>query len=248
MIFLNNIAIKPTIFPDRTSQVWKLQGFPRSGFLRIRWEFENESEFMHLAQLKTLLDARQIGTSLDLPYLPYARQDKEVSNDSTFALETFANLLNSLGFKAIFVYDPHSSRAKELIRNLIPINPLLNIRYAIVSTDATAAAYPDRGALERYRDYVALPYIYANKSRNPASGAIENYELIVLNGALRRSVLIVDDICDGGSTFVHLAAALKSNGADEINMYVSHGLFSKGIQILKDAGINRIFTKEGEVK
>ena len=96
MIKLNGHLVTPTIFPDKTSQVWKI---PKSHFNKkenvITWEFENEGEFMHLAQLKVLLDIDYFSSKvvLDMPYLPYARQDKDITNESTFALYPFALLL-----------------------------------------------------------------------------------------------------------------------------------------------------------
>ena len=61
------------------------------------------------------------------------------------------------------------------------------------------------------------------------------------------NVLVWDDLCDAGGTFILLAKELLTNGAKEVNLFVSHGLFTKGTQILFDAGIKRIFTKEREI-
>ena len=43
----------------------------------------------------------------------------------------------------------------------------------------------------------------------------------------------IDDICDGGQTFISLAQSLKKQGAAEIFLYVTHGIFSKGLDQLK---------------
>ena len=45
--------------------------------------------------------------------------------------------------------------------------------------------------------------------------------------------MIVDDICDGGQTFIELAKALEKQGAHQIFLYVTHGIFSKGLDTLK---------------
>src|SRR5271169_755117 len=120
MITLNGHLITPTIFPDQSSQVWKIdETYFRCNDNSILWEFENEAEFIWLAQLKQLITMKY-GTSaytiLELPYLPYARQDKEVTNESTFALFTFAPLLNSLYFDVVKIFDPHNvDLTKQLI-------------------------------------------------------------------------------------------------------------------------------------
>jgi len=48
----------------------------------------------------------------------------------------------------------------------------------------------------------------------------------------------VDDICDGGGTFIGLAKALKQKNAGNLYLAVSHGIFSKGFNEL-----NKHFTK-----
>ena len=46
-------------------------------------------------------------------------------------------------------------------------------------------------------------------------------------------ILVVDDICDGGGTFLLLAEALRKAGIDNnLELYVSHGIFSKGTDII----------------
>lgn len=124
MIALNGNVIKPTMFPDGTSQVWRIELPEEIGpYSIVKWEFENEAEFMHLAQLKSLLDQTRRGVQLYLPYLPYGRQDKDPQNNQTFALFTFARLLNVLDFESVSCFDPHSSVANFLINKFYPIYP-----------------------------------------------------------------------------------------------------------------------------
>jgi len=55
--------------------------------------------------------------------------------------------------------------------------------------------------------------------------------------------LIVDDICDGGGTFLGLAKELKSKNAGKLYLAISHGIFSKGFESLaKD--FQKIFTTD----
>ncbi|HCW17254.1 MAG TPA: phosphoribosylpyrophosphate synthetase, partial [Achromobacter sp.] len=42
-------------------------------------------------------------------------------------------------------------------------------------------------------------------------------------------VLVVDDICDGGRTFLELASALRDTTRQPVYLYVTHGIFSKGL-------------------
>ena len=48
-------------------------------------------------------------------------------------------------------------------------------------------------------------------------------------------------------TFKLMAEQLYKQGAAEVHLYVTHGIFSKGLSVLRSSGIKRIFTKDGEV-
>jgi len=249
MITLNGTKIRPIIFPDKTSQVWKVEGIgPNCWTQRITWDFENEAEFMHLAQLVDLLkaEAPESWIELTIPYLPYARQDKAVSNSATFALRTFCKLLNTLDVKEIIYFDGHSDVPLALLKKASPFFPMERFNMALKMCEADTIAFPDAGANNRYKVDSNLHRIVAEKTRNQETGYIEKYE-ITEGHPEGRKILIVDDICDGGMTFKLLAESLLDRGAKEVNLYVTHGIFSKGVQTLKDSGINRVFTYKGEI-
>ncbi len=247
MIYLNGSPINVTKFPDNTSQVWKLPKdiLEQTNYAHVVWDFQDEGEFMQLTQLKALLDLYKFKATLRLKYLPYGRQDKSVSNEATFALHSFAYLLNSLNFDEVVCIDPHSNVAEDSIKNFKAVYPTSEVWTAKYDTKADVFCYPDSGALHKYVKIYDHPHIYGKKLRDQSTGNISNYLLV--GECKDESVLIVDDICDGGKTFILLAEALLKGGAKDVNLFVSHGIFSKGLKVIKDAGINRIFTKNGEV-
>lgn len=243
MILLNGRPVVPTMFPDKTSQVWKIPfEHVKSRFNVVRWDFEHEGEIMHLAQLRDLCT---FPLRLEIPYLPYARQDKDIFNHNTFALHTFAKILNSLKFEEVVCMDPHSDVALKVIPNLNPTYPVREIASAAHECAATAVCFPDIGARSKYQN-IPFRALYGDKKRNPDTGEIES--LSIRGIPKGETVLIVDDICDGGATFEKLARLLYSEYAKEVHLFVSHGLFTKGTKPLFDSGIVRIFTSKGEVK
>ena len=48
-------------------------------------------------------------------------------------------------------------------------------------------------------------------------------------------LIIVDDICDGGTTFIKLAQRIdeKIYGRYRLDLYVTHGIFSRGLDVLR---------------
>jgi ribose-phosphate pyrophosphokinase len=245
MLTLNTHPVVVTQFPDKTSQVWKL---PDAAFLpesEIVWRFESEAELAHLLQLQALLQSKSCAASLTMPYLPYGRQDKPINNQETFALRPFLKVLAQLDFKTIRVFDPHNSAVvREHLSNFVEISPAAAITNAIEEIRPDLLCFPDAGALSRYSEVLEYPSIHAQKRRNQSTGEIVTLD--IAGDFSGQTVLVVDDICDGGMTFIRLAGALA--GANSVHLYVSHGLFTKGTQVLRDAGIERIFTQEGEIK
>lgn len=241
--------IVPTIFPDGTSQVWKLD-FPkinRNQILsyRIIWQYEKEQELIHVAQLKDIMEGyteNKAVSILYMPYLPYARQDKPVGNTSTFAQFSFSNMINAMNFNKVYALDVHGATNIKNIVSLYPyfLDDLAN-KYKKV-------CFPDGGAALRYDGYAQG--FYCVKKRNELTGAVEKYSIPSVDklNLAGQSVLIIDDICDGGATFINCANLLKSHGVTNIDLYVTHGIFSKDKQVLLDAGINKIYTTNSLLK
>lgn len=250
MITLNGTPITPTIFPDKTSQVWKIPTNILSLTVNlIEWTFESESEFIHLAQLVDLLNATNgVPIGLYIPYFPYARQDKEVSNTSTFALRTFCKLLKTLDVNVIHTQDIHSDITKEYLPNLVSNFPQKTVDAVLKKVLPRVVVFPDKGAKNRYKDKFPFASVTILKERDQLTGHLKivgiEGDTDLLKGA---NVLMIDDLCDGGMTFILAARYLKTLDINDVSLYTTHGIYSKGVQVLKDAGIKRVFNHKGEV-
>jgi len=255
MIILNHSGlqtiIKPTIFPDGTQQVWKLE-LLKSNNCNIVWKYENDGELITLAQLIDLLKNEGIQiTGIFIPFLPYARQDKLISNTTTFGLNTFCRMLNQItGNINVYSLDIHNN-AYGSVENIEPTEYILK---AIIESEASRICFPDKGAFRRYHSVVPdnKGIITLNKMRNQETGEIVEMSLISNDKALiNGGVLIVDDICDGGATFINTVKSLRSNSIFQgcnIDLYTTHGIYSKGINNLIDNGINKLYTTDSFCK
>lgn len=279
MFFVNRSQVTPTIFPDRTSQVWKLPDILTLP-IKVEWHWENEAEVVHICQLLSLLASRQFHASsntvlsvtdgghyfneglilphvdLHIPYLPYARQDKDVGNESCFALNTLFNMLELFSVNLdlrISSLDVHSDYIIEnstlVFENLTPkpyIEKVIsNIKSMYGSTPLLV--YPDKGAYNRYSNmFPNMPSIYFEKQRDQTTGEIlsiekrsgvSTYNVGNINEAFS-DVLVIDDICDGGRTFTSLVEHLPSVRR---HLYVTHGVFSKGVESLYSSGYESVY-------
>ncbi len=181
---------------------------------------------------------------LDIRYLLSARMDRAISWAEPFTLDVVARIINSCGFSRVRILDVHSEVATRLIRNsenLLPHSIVRQVFHTIGSYCIAIA--PDKGAAKRVYE-LANPFstiVHCLKERNMATGQLSNFVVLDKSMVTGNECLIIDDICDGGNTFVGLSKELQKAGAKKVFLFVSHGIFSKGTAL---DGIDRIFTTD----
>jgi ribose-phosphate pyrophosphokinase len=258
MIKINGVEINPTIFPDKTSQVWQLPAellvdLVTQKDIEVVWTFQSEAEVMHLCQLSTLLQQYCPHATLTLKtnYWPYARQDKEVRNDLSFARQVFESII--AGYYDYFsALDLHSPSEVLSIDNRSPNSRIAGL---VKQYGYDHLVFPDAGAKNRYGPVGHLTsgsmcmdqhITYFRKVRDQKTGKIEIIEpqsdIAAVNG---KSCMIIDDICDGGGTFCGVAECLRNAGTIKIGLFCTHALLTKGTNHLFDSGIDQIFSIHG---
>jgi ribose-phosphate pyrophosphokinase len=251
MIIANGVRLpKHMLFPGGEVGVNVKAYFEADGSLDIDLHalIRNSDDLMALFLTVNALreqaehDPRQT-ISLKLLYLPYARQDRVCNLGEANSLKVIGQLLNSLKLNRVSVLDPHSDVALGVVNNcsMLPqwevaaemLGHLVRKEhYELVCPDAGAEKKTNRLAKELGAWGLTPPVHYARKKRNLATGEITATEI---DGDFTgKDLVIVDDICDGGRTFVELAKVLKKKGAGKLALYVTHGIFSKGIDELKE--------------
>lgn len=205
--------------------------------------------FMALAETVQVL--RRIGKQaiqVQYSYLPYARQDRVMAKLEPFSLKIFCDLLNTLKLDAVLVNDPHSDVVPalidncqvlpqwELARRVIPKEYFDDPEVVFVSPDA--GAYKKVAKLISDDQRIALGTKYRDEKGN-----IKNTTVHYPTPLIGKTCVLVDDICDGGRTFIELAKILKINGAAKVVLYVTHGIFSQGFDVLKEY-IDEIYTTD----
>lgn len=176
---------------------------------------------------------------LDLPYVPYSRQDRVCAQGDAFGLKVFADQINALNFRHVTIFDAHSDVTPALInncihieaKNLFVLNPELMANYSHLVA-------PDAGAYKKVNSIAShfnLPVIPALKTRDTATGRLSNTILVTEGIENPHRLLVIDDLCDSGGTFLALGAKLKQAFPDTpIDLYVSHGIFAKGLNGLDE--------------
>ncbi len=242
----------PTIFPDGTSQVWKLpEHVLKSSHVQVVWNFEAEREIMDLLSLRALMPICTM--ELNIPYLPYARQDKYIGNSATFNLRVFAEILNSMRLSKVTAVDVHNPIVTaELIDRFENIEVGHIHARLFQKLLPEYLVFPDRGAYDRYEYSGKFTWnLVCDKVRDPLTGQILSHACPLNPSSVAGTqFLILDDLCDGGATFLSVARSIRAEvpGA-KIALFVTHGIFSKGREaLLIPGGVDEIYTTNSLLK
>jgi ribose-phosphate pyrophosphokinase len=218
-------------------------------------EIEENSEvrvICSLSSIKKLVELLSMSNALDgiyakkselvIPYLMAARSDRHMIPGDSFDLKVIADLINSCGFDRVYLYDVHSDVSTALIHHSINMSnrDLVNLYTATNSV----LIVPDAGAAKKAYKYLEwnkniVEIAHCVKHRDMSNG---NITLEVLNKDLchNRNCVIIDDLCDGGATFLSIAEQIEPL---RLALIVTHGIFSKGLQHLSKR-FNHIITSD----
>jgi ribose-phosphate pyrophosphokinase len=198
----------------------------------IKFNYESDAEIFELllvADAFKRLTSKSL--SLDMPYMPYSRQDRACASGESFSLSVFADIILSADFRRIYTRDPHS----EVTKQLLPYyedNEFYYYLHKMINGKNVLCVAPDAGATQRVKRFCKTYQIpdmaQATKIRDSNNGKILDYKFNAVTEGYD-IILVIDDICDGGATFLKLAE--KINHPNKW-LFVTHGIFSKGIEEL----------------
>ena len=200
---------------------------------RVCCSITTPKELLILLQFSNALDHLGVEKrELHIPYLMGARSDRLMSLGNSFDLQVIANLINSCGFKKVLLLDVHSDVATALIHRSENVNNKFLVR--LYTQDNAILICPDAGAAKKIPNYLSWnknlkEVVYCIKHRNLTPGKI-SINVLQKEICTNRNCVIIDDICDGGDTFVEIAKQIKPK---HLTLIVTHGIFSNGLNELE---------------
>lgn len=207
-----------------------------------------------IAATQALRGAGTKKIGLFVPYFLGARSDRRFSYGGVHYLkDVIAPIINSQNYEVVYVLDPHSDVLEGCINNLEKINNFELVKMALNDnegfSDNVVLVSPDAGAYKKIFD-VAQEFgiediVTATKVRDLKTGKIIETRV---DGIDKYNddvdFIIVDDICDGGRTFIEIAKILKEKFMlSKIKLVVSHGIFSQGFKVF-DGLVDKIYTTD----
>lgn len=219
--------------------------------------YGKDSEIWKLALIVDALRRSNINIlHLNIPYFPAARQDRVCVAGEPLTVKVFADFINAMNFSKVTIFDPHSDVTAALLNNVKVVDntkfvgAILGEMNALNATGKTVLVSPDAGSnkkvanVAKYLNNITgqdVSVVRADKLRNVATGQIIE-TTVYADDLTGKECYIIDDICSKGGTFCALAQVLKAKGASKVYLVVSHYEGTANIKMLKDSGIDLIFT------
>ena len=183
------------------------------------------------------------------PYFLGSRSDRKFEEGSNnYLKDVICPIINSLNFESVTVIDPHSDVLEACLNNFKKIDNLNLINFSlsnlydmskILLNNEFILVSPDAGANKKiFKIAEQIGYkrdiITCSKYRD------EQGKLTRINVPLEfsgKDLIIIDDICDGGATFINIAKTIRNrvhNSVKQPKIYliVTNGIFSKGFKEL----------------
>ena len=246
------LNLDPKFAPFQNQEEIKFQSFTFSGgepHIKIAPDFDANKKVTITHRLNSFNDLGLLCVTVDalrrmdvkiidlfIPYFPAARQDRVMIPGEPLSVKVYADIINAMQLNKVFVFDAHSEVAPALLNNstVIPNYTFIKAVLENIGNDVKLIS-PDGGALKKiYKvsEFLGgVEVVECSKSRDVKTGKLSGFKVYEddLEGM---DCLIVDDICDGGGTFVGLAEELKKKNAGKLYLAVSHGIFNKGFEVL----------------
>jgi ribose-phosphate pyrophosphokinase len=187
------------------------------------------------------------------PYFLGSRSDRQFEEGSNnYLKDVICPIINSLNFESVTVLDPHSDVLEACLNNFKKESNLELVKFTIrelcgfthgknPKVDDFILVSPDAGASKKiYKLAEQIGYkgevITCNKDRD-VDGKLT--KTVVPDLPINKDVIIIDDICDGGATFINIAKKIKEQYESvdkhcqgKVYLIVTHGIFSKGFSEL----------------
>jgi len=248
-------------YPEKSEIEFKISKFPDGQqTIDIQSSVLTDSLLMKTVTIKSRLNnfkdleiiicatqaLRNMGADTIHLYVPYfvgTRSDRKFQEGGVnYLKQVICPIINSQNFASVSVMDPHSDVLEACLNNFAKINNFSLVDFALQNLNGrsaqTAIVSPDAGALKKIYDiakeFNITNVTTASKVRDIVSGKIVKTDVPGLFLSDIEHIIIIDDICDGGRTFIELAKVIKEQTNISIYLIVTHGIFSAGLDQLSD--------------
>ena len=242
------IETETKIFPDGESKI-TLQKIPKKSVILVVQSTYPPVDTNMLQALSIISQVRKISsrTYAIIPYMGYARQDKQFLSREVITMSVVAKMLQSAGAKKVIVVDIHSNTALNhfniptenvsAVPELVKYFKKLNLKNPLVVS-------PDAGGSSRSKKFASLlksDFIVLKKHRDRKTGRV-NIQTTKAD-VQGKDLIIVDDMISTGGSVIKAAQFLKKQKCKRVFVACTHGLLvGDAEKKIRKAGVSRIIS------
>lgn len=229
----SNVSYKLNRFPDGEVMFEFTAKLDRKESMHIICRIKSAEDLFILLQIGDILNRHGIEFELSILYLMSMRMDRVMDFNRPYNLQIVSNLINSIKPRKVKIIEPHSDKTTLLLQNSegIPTTGSIPIEEL---NPSTVICFPDKGAYDRYITEV-FPHLekcFCEKERDML-GALVGFNLKKgLINFNERHILVIDDLCDGGGTFIGVGELLKKEPIGKLSIFITHAIQKQGLEKL----------------
>lgn len=240
------IGYEKLTFPDGQPHI-KLNQVVEKKYVDITVSITSPDDLFDLMLVTEILTRSENDIHLYIRYLMGGRMDRPIDDQSPDTLSVVAMMLRDgtgYAFDSITVLDPHSEMStRRLVAEAhYPLRDVWEMLENYRPEDVVIVI-PDDGAKERVHRMTEgtafTRFVQGHKKRDPINGKLSGFSVDDIKTVEGYQCIMIDDLCDGGYTFTGIAKLLREAGAIQVDLFVTHGVFSKGRNL---DGIDNIYT------
>ncbi len=225
----SDVKYKIWTFNDGEPQI-ELEDLNRKEYYRVICKIANPTDLFLLAQLGDVLKRQEVEFDLVITYLMSMRMDRVLEFTRPFSLKIVTNIINSIEPKYVRIIEPHSNKSLSLTNGCYGIT---NTKFLDLRTNNTRICFPDDGAKTRYSNLVYQSECFVLDKHRDTNGSITGMLIKETPQDLNNmeEILVVDDLCDGGRTFIEAAKLLKENYPNvKLTLFITHAVNINGLR------------------
>jgi len=245
----NLVKSEVKIFPDGESKITLKGKLSKSKTIVVQSIYPPVDSNL-LQALALISKAKEYSTQVIVvvPYLGYARQDREFLPGEIATMKVLGQLFKGAGASKIIVVDIHSKiglkHFKIKSENLSAIPDLVR-HFKKINLKNPLVVSPDQGGIERAKEFAdkfGSDFIALKKQRDRKTGKVQ-IKTGGLDEVIGRDMILVDDMISTGGSIIKATEFLKKQKCKRVFVTCTHALLMNDAEkkIIK-AGVTKIIS------
>lgn len=249
------VKTESRVFPDGESKI-TIKKIPKQSIVLVVQSTSPPVDTNLLHLLSVISKVRKYSSRIYavMPYIGYARQDREFLEGEVITISVIGQILRSVGTKKVITIDIHSTNALKELRipseNITAISELVKY-FKKLRIDDPLVVSPDSGGKQRAEEFAKLlgtgiggkrsKPVVLRKRRNRKTGQVDILTSRV--SVKNRNIILVDDMISTGGSIIKSTQLLKKLKCKRIFVACTHALLVNDAEKrIRNAGVSQIIS------